>query len=377
MKPRMKLKRPVFTTRVALPFAVGLGCSLTVLQTLPCSASAQSEGAVIFRGDPKAASGITAAGWGSGTAVEDDKVHLSGSVSYRITTQGLYQGASFSVGNPVDLTSYLTNKSSCLQFAVRLPDDGSGPAGGRGTGGFNPPGGGGYGPPGGFGGQKGGGGYGPPGGFGGQRTGGAGGSAGGFGPPGGFGGYGGYGGQNGGKQGSTSTQKAKTLSQLRIEMIPAGEGKPVEFLMPLSYGKENDQGWKQLSIPIAAISGVTSENAKFKEIRIFGDSPTTLWIGQIKIVNENAPLTLEDISDKTAIQRAAKYTLTARGSAGSLPLKYSWDFDESDGIQEEKVGQTIQHSFQKSGDYVVSVTVSDVYGLRTPITKKFKVYVTR
>lgn len=382
----MKNDRSQIGGRVILSFAVlsAVGLGALALQGVvspayaaktekPALPKQANDGMTIFRGDPKASSGITVNGWGSGTATEDDKVHMSGTISYKIATQGYYQGASLNVATPFDLAPYLANKNTCLQFAVRLPDESASTgnsAGGPGLG--TPPGGGG--PPGGFGGfGGGGGGYTPPGGGGrggrgGFGGGGQGGPPGGYSPPGG-------GGVRGGA--NSAPQRNRTLTTLRIALIPAGEGKSVEFLLPLSYGKDNDIGWKQLSIPIPAIVGVNANNAKFKEIRIFGDTPGTVWIGQIRVVTESAPLTLESISDKPALQRNAKYTLNAKGSAGSLPLKYTWDFDDSDGLQEEAVGQVIQHNFQKSGDFIVTVTVSDVYGLRTPVSKKFKVFVTR
>ena len=308
-----------------------------------------AQGDSIYRGDPKSISGITARAWGSGTATEDKAVHLSGSQSIKITTHGLYQGASLVFDTPVNLAGYLNNKDAYLQFAVNLQQvNATAMSGGGGAMGMM--GGGSMG-----GGRMGGGKMGAPPGTGSGAMGAMG------------------GGSAGGRPGGSATaQKTRDIQNLRVQMITT-KGRSTEFLLPLEYGSTTQDTWKMLTIPVAA-TGLKSDAADVKEIRVFGDAYGIMNLGQIRVVVDATPITVEKLGDQT-IARGSTVTYRAKASAGTVPLKFSWDFDASDGIQEEKVGRAAQFRYRKSGDYVTTVTVTDVYGQRDPKTIKFKVFV--
>jgi len=299
-------------------------------------------GDIIYRGEPKAISGVTARAWGSGVVAEDTMMHLSGSQSIKITTHGFHQGASLVFNTPVNFASYLNNKDAYLQFAVNVRSSTTASAGGMG---------------------------GAMGMMGGGSAGGGPGGRGGRGAMGQMGG-GSAGGGPGGR-GSATAQKARDIQNLRVQMITT-KGNSTEFLLPLEYGATQDT-WKMLTIPIAAI-GLKLDAAAIKEIRVFGDAPGVMNLGQIRTLVDATPITVERITNQT-IAQGSTVTFRARASAGAVPLKFAWDFDEKDGIQEEKVGRAAQFRYRKSGEYMTTITVTDVYGQRDPKTIKFKVFV--
>lgn len=327
---------------------------------LPLPAAGQTTGTVIFRGDPPQVSGITTSSWGSGTVTEDKQAVYAGGQSFKITTQGLYQGGSFSFAKPFDLAPYVTNKNAYLELAILPPPregTGTGRMGGRG--GFP----GGPGGPGGF--------PGGPGGF----PGGPGGFPGG--PGGGLGGGRGAGGAAGGRNNTNrrqlKMQTPRTLANLRVVLL-TNTDKQLEFLMPLASGRD-DNNWRLLHIPVSGIPGLEANDTQIKAMRVFGDVPSTFYLGQVRVLIDATPITIDPISEKVVPRRESyRYTVTAH--AGATPLKYSWDFDEADGIQEEGTGRTVVHAYPKAGDYIASVTVSDLYGLKKPAVLKFKVHVT-
>lgn len=338
---------------------VGL-CSLAAagaaLGLITAGAGAQdSSGITIYRGGTAQEAGIKLVNWGSGNIAEESQLQYSGSRSLRLVTHGMHQGASLVLAKPIELAPYINNKNAYLQFIIQVPDnqsaDGTGsPAGFSGSSPFGG-GGPGRGAQGGFPGAPGGGGF-----------------------PGLGGGFPGYGG--GGRRGGTATsQKAQNIEKLRMVLVTTSD-RTIEFLMPMEYARPAENQWKQLSIPVGAIPGLKADDAQIKEIRIFGDSPGTIYLGQLRVLTDITPLTLDRIGEKV-IPRNARYTYTARASAGIIPLKVTWDFNEADGIQEEKEGRTVVHSYHKSGEYVGTVTVQDVYGMMEPKTVKFKILVTR
>jgi len=317
---------------------------------------------VIYRGDSLQTSGITLANWGSGSAEVDKSKIFSGTESLKITTHGMYQGADLTFAKPVNLSTFLGSKFNYLTVAVQLPSstaDGGGPGGYPGFSGGKLPGFGGPGFSGSVGGSPGSPGIGGPG------------------SPGGYGGYPGY----GGRSGTVTTQKGRKLENLRMVLVTSG-GKTLEVMLPLANATE-EEDWKIVAVPLTAIPNLTSDDAQLTELRLFGDAPGTVNIGSIGIVEDSSPIRVETINDKT-VQRLSKYQYVATASAGVTPLVYSWDWDASDGIQDETEGRNITHVFRKASvdesgkntDFVVTVTVSDLYHTKAPVKTTFKVHVT-
>ncbi|MCW3052376.1 MAG: hypothetical protein JWN14_1546 [Chthonomonadales bacterium] len=366
----MTLKKQPFRSagRIA-PLLTGLGLA-AVGWTLAAHVGAQAvtNGPVLYQGDPSAKSGIKLASWGSGAITEDNKgVFNGGSMSLRIVSHGLYQGASIQLGKTVDLGPYVDNKFAYLSF-VLVPPAPPGPAT---AGGF--PGPGGKGP--GTGGAPGAPGLGGIGGEGGPSSG----------APGSGGGFAGRG-QDGGlssKPLKVTYQTPQAMKNVRIVLVTA-TGRQLETLLPLDSAVDDGQ-WKRLSIPISVIPGIKADDAKIKEVRVFGDSPGIMRLGNIAVIVDQTPITVDSLPNRD-LARLASHDFRVATRAGITPLSVSWDWDATDGIQEEAQGRFVSHAFRKESAYdrdtnkildnVVTVTVKDLYGIKKPVVTKFAIHVT-
>lgn len=338
----------------ALASALCLACAALV-QSLPVSA--QSGGLTLYRGEPKSESGVTFAGWGSGTVEEDKDVYYSGSESLKITTHGQFQGASIVLPQPVDLAPYIGNKNAYLEIAILPPSDSNQPGGASAASRM-------YGA------------AGPMGGSGSGRHRDMGYS----------GGLSGRSGQPGNGRGGL--QRPLRLQNIRVLLVGV-DGRCSEVLLPLDSATI-DNGWKLVHIPIPAIPGLTTQNFQYqvgqtapapgdstriKALRLFGDAPAVLRLGLVRVVTDATPLSVTPL-DEQIVPRNERVRYTVMATAGVMPLAFSWDFDESDGIQDEAHGRSVVHSYLKAGDFIATVTVSDLYGLHTPQVLKIKIHVT-
>ncbi len=375
---------PQYLTRI---LSAGLSLGAVSLLSLSGAGAQNTTGMAIFHGGSASSSGIKATSWGSGSVDEDKQFSYSGNQSFKIVTHGLYQGADLMFTNPVDIGAYVNDKNAYMEFAILPPAvPGANGIGGGFRGGFAGGGQGGFG-----GGSIGGFAGGGQGGFGGGSIGGSGrrggfGGQGGIGGPGGIGGLGGAGGIGGigrtgtGANGQNNNQQNRNnrykpeqrLQNIRVAMVMA-DGKTTEFLMPIASGT-TDKQWKLLHIPVVSIPGLAASSPQIKEIRIFGDNPATIYLGQIRINVDATPISISPLTEKV-VQRNASGQYYATASGGSTPLKYSWDFDESDGIQDEGEGRAVRHTYIRSGDYTATLTVSDVYGIKPSKKATFKVHV--
>jgi hypothetical protein len=359
MKPDIFAYRRAAEPVLAIAALLSLAAAPVLAQKRAVKSPKIPANLVIYRGDSLQTSGVSLASWGSGTVDEDKSKIFSGTESLKITTHGMYQGASLMFNKPVNLAPFLSGKFNYLTVTVLPPAtnaNGAPEGGSPGFGSFP-----GYGGKGlGSGGLAGlpGGGSSP--GFGGQGS----------------GAYGGI-----GRSGQVQTQKGRKIENLRLVMATTG-GKTLEVMLPLANATEENE-WKNLAVPLSAIPNLVSDDAQIKEIRVFGDAPGTINIGSIGIVEDPTPITIDTINDKT-VQRLSKYQYLASANAGVTPLVYTWDWDASDGIQDETEGRNVTHAFRKasaddngkSTDFVVTVTVSDLYKMKAPVTTTFKVHVT-
>lgn len=383
----------------------------TALAAVCLNASAQQE-LIIFKGDRSADAGLVLSGWGSGDVRESGEAVYIGSTSLQIVTQSFYQGGRLILQQPVSLGNFASNPAAYLVFQVRLPQGtgslytggygrgygmpgapgvpgmpgmgglagprggavggaatGAGRAGGRAggmVGGMTGPpmGGPGMGAPPGLGG-------GVPGaprtGTTGRRTGAATGGMPGM-PPG-YGGYG-YGGYRGGYTAPTLT--TRVMKQMRVVVV-TDDGKQYEAVAPFEPPLTDQEGWFPIGVALGAFKGL-SPDAKIKEIRVFGDAYGVFYVGEIRVATDSTPIT-GDAGEEQIVAANDLVRLEARASAGITPLKYSWDFDASDGIQEDAVGRVVTTRYRKPGEYIVTLTVTDIYGLKKPFVATTKITV--
>ena len=141
--------------------------------------------------------------------------------------------------------------------------------------------------------------------------------------------------------------------------------------------------WSTMAIPVVALAGLKQTSGEVKEVDIFGDSPATIYLGELRVIRDETPIRVDDLPDQT-IAVNVTVSFTASADAGVTPLKYEWDFDSTDGVNVDAEGRVVKHKYRKSPKdnknntvpITVTLTVSDPYGLKKPVTRTAKVYVT-
>jgi hypothetical protein len=346
--------RPV--TRIGTRFILigaGVLLALAVPSVRLLAQGASGEMDIYGGGSPQAA-GISIQSWGSGEAKESDDYVYSGNRSIRIITQGRYQGARLVLSKPADLKTAMQDPNAYLQFLLVLPDQVSG---GR-LGGYQ--------------------GY--EGGYPGMGRGGIPGM-------GGRGGYPGMGGRGGpGGYGDTGTRmvKPRPLSSLRVVLVTE-DNKHIETTLDMDSSHRDREDWTSLAIPVAAIPGLKDTDGQVKEIQIFGDSPSVMYLGEVRIIRDETPIRVDMLEERT-IAKNDTINFIASADGGTTPLKYEWKIqgipkpEEKTEVTKNYVvmaeGRTFKHRFRRNGDYLVTLTVSDKYGLKKPATTSVNIHVT-
>ena len=315
--------------------------------------------------------------WGSGLIAETDEAAFEGTSSLRITSRNFFQGGTLIYETPVNLTAAYDDKSNLLRLVYQplgtVSNSGAGGRNGSGgrpgadgpTGGGREPGGRGTPRPGGA----------PLGGLMGSQSG-PGGRApqnGPGGPPG-LGGSMGRGGPGQGAMGGAMSSEKPALKNVRF-VVTTTDNLRSEAYIPVATSISAQDGWRQVGIPLRAIRGFERTNKTIKEITVASDSTSAFYLGDLRVVSDPTPIRAEPSVRSLNVALNDIATLSAQGEGGSSVLRYTWDFDESDGISVDAEGASVTHKFRKPGTFTVTVTVQDEYGLKDPYSTTIKVKV--
>jgi hypothetical protein len=369
---------------------------LVAVAAMAASAGAQgslSAALLYHSGETAKDQGLLLKNWGSGTVSQTDEASYDGAYSIQISTRNYFQGGIVGYASPIDLGGKFEDKNNLLKITFKNSDEttrnfsGAGGGKGRVPGGGGLPGGTFPGAPGGGGrrGQGGGGnsgfpgfpggGQGFPGAPGGSGPGFPGGGQGFPGAPGGAGQNRGFPGVPGGAGRFGGGQSGPTPMKTIRVIVTTTDGKKSEAYIPINTSSSADRRWKSVAIPLQAITGLDRTNKVIKEIAFSGDGTGTFFVGDMRVINDSTPIHGEIVNQNLNFAVGDTVTFSADGTGGSSVLKYSWDFGANTGIAEDAVGQTVKRKFRKPGKYHITLTVSDLYGLKPAFTTSVDVVV--
>lgn len=264
----------------------------------------------LYAGQPLANGTITLSPWGGGAIEESAGQVIAGSHSLLIRTATYFQGGTITFSSPISVAQYAANPENLLQVSVYIARAAA--------------------------------------------------------PTGGGAAMGGSGMAVGGGTGATQpAARAKQMENLRV-VIRTTDGKLSEAYYPLATAAGTVERWRRLGIPLAKIPGFSRTNKEIASVSFSGDAPAHFFLGELRVVTDQTPIQGELSHRELNLGRGQEVTLWATAEAGFSILEYAWDFDARDGIQDEAVSQVIVHRFRVPGEYTVTCTIRDVYGIKEP-----------
>jgi hypothetical protein len=293
--------------------------------------------------------GISLTSWGSGSIGEADELAFEGTTSIRISSRNFFQGGIINFQRPINLTSAYNDRNNLLLLTFQVPGTstqlggGAAPGGRAGGGRINPTGSGGGG--------------GPEG-------------ASGFGGPAGPAGFGGAG------QGAPTAvaQGELPVDELRVVFFMT-DGSKAEAFMKLESNLIDNRGWRTVGLPLQAISGLSTGNKQVRSVALSLDRAATIYLGDLKVLTDATPVYAEPTIRELNLSFGQEVILSGYGAGGATPLRYTWDFDDSDGVGVDAEGQAVRRKFLRPGTFTVTMTVQDVFGLKQAHRSTIKVVV--
>ena len=184
--------------------------------------------------------------------------------------------------------------------------------------------------------------------------------------------------------GSNAPQPAPPVPPQQLTFVhitfTLASGAQADVLRPFPDLSQTDAGagseqWVDVGVPLAALHfAAGAASSPLQSITLGGNNYAVFYVGQIKITQDQTPITCF-AGDTLTAAPGEPVTLHGTAGGGASALKYSWDFDASDGITEQAVGQTVTTVYYKPQDYKATLTVSDIDGLKKPATSTVTIHV--
>jgi len=130
-----------------------------------------------------------------------------------------------------------------------------------------------------------------------------------------------------------------------------------------------DDSWVRIGVPVAKLKlpeGVSE--FRLKRLCVFTDVPSTFYLGEIKMMTESTPIRTEPMAFQSVVEVNEEAFFMSEADGGISPLNYSWDFDQSNGIQNEYSGQVARFVYTRGGDFTATCTITDLDGIKEPAT---------
>ena len=189
--------------------------------------------------------------------------------------------------------------------------------------------------------------------------------------------------------GFAQKKAAGAFERMRYVFIMA-DGSQYEVIRPLDVPPSEDpDSYVPQNIPLAALKKIAKKplvgnGAKLVSVVVAGDKYDTFYIGEIDVLTDETEISMADLEDQIAFADN-EMTFAGNAEAGASTLKFSWDWDASDGIQEDDTGRTVKHVFpaksfrdnEQIHKVVVTLTVTDVDGLKAPQRKTITLDISR
>jgi hypothetical protein len=283
----------------------------------------------LYRGQDIAASNVKLATLGSGAAAETKENAFVGDNAIKITTHGLYQGGRLEFKTPIDMAAALANKNTYVRLQVRFNSQGNL------TESFDP------------------------------STGG-------------------------------STQRLGAIFDHMRYVIRMVDGRQYEIVRPFELPPTDDpNAYVAIAFPIQAIvkaaakmpggaAKLSGDGAKLQSITICGDKYQQFNLGEMEIITDDTEIDVADL-DEQIVFFDNDTTFAANAQGGASTLRFSWDYDVSDGVQEQGRGRTATYVYRPRGlspdvqskKYTVTLRVSDLDGIKERKEKTVELEVSR
>jgi hypothetical protein len=158
------------------------------------------------------------------------------------------------------------------------------------------------------------------------------------------------------------------MSQLQVVLL-TDKGEMIADAWPIKAENLSPGAWKKIDLPISYFKSAQTEPAAWlKGLRISADRADVFYVGQMRLLVDDAPMRLDLSAIPPRPNIDEKIIFRANVEGGAATALVSWDFDSTDGVQVQAQGDTVQWIYRDTGTYIVTAIATDEFGGKAPVT---------
>lgn len=161
-------------------------------------------------------------------------------------------------------------------------------------------------------------------------------------------------------------EKAFTARHLRLVLF-TDKGQLIADDVPVGVFANDERGWTPVAVSLAQLKGPQGAT-QVRAVGVFSDESEVFYLGRIRLIEDKRPVEVTVKAEPLFANPDQVIAFTASLRGGPVAPIVSWDFDKSDGIQQQAFGLEVKYLYKTSGDYQVTCTVTDRAKVRPPAT---------
>jgi hypothetical protein len=145
------------------------------------------------------------------------------------------------------------------------------------------------------------------------------------------------------------------------------KGMLVADSVPVGLMPKDERGWVPVTASLTELKGPQGAT-QVRAVGLFADESEVFYLGRIRLLEDKRPVEAAINAEPLFVSPNALITFSVSLRGGAVDPIISWDFDKSDGIQQQAFGQEVKYLYKKPGDYLVTCTITDKAKVRPPVT---------
>ncbi|MCK4323465.1 MAG: PKD domain-containing protein, partial [Armatimonadetes bacterium] len=172
------------------------------------------------------------------------------------------------------------------------------------------------------------------------------------------------------------SQPPEPIDRIRVVLVTdKGQLSSGGLMLDPNLAFEDD--WLRLSAVLSDFARPEDlQGATLQRVVITGNHEGTIFVGDLKIIQEDTPLVanIEGATIRT-VSAGQSTQFRAKPQDEGVRASYQWDFDDLNGLGIDGYGEEVSHQFPEAGYYVVTLRVTDPNGQLQPRMDTVKVKV--
>ena len=172
------------------------------------------------------------------------------------------------------------------------------------------------------------------------------------------------------------SQPAEPIDRIRVVLV-TDKGQLSSGGLLLDPNLTLGDDWMQIRVVLSDFARSEDlQGATLQRVVITGNHEGTIFVGDLKIIQEDTPLVanIEGAALRT-VRAGQAMQFSAKPQHDGVRASYQWDFDDLNGLGIDGYGEEVSYQFPEPGYYVVTLRVTDPNGQLQPRMATVKVNV--